>query len=76
MSFFHLWPILDIYIIFYMYTYKQNGELGYLYLDMVIFQYIPYLDRQIDRYIGKRNAPVELRKEPGSKLLTFPAAIY
>ena len=29
--------ILDIYIIFNMYTYKQNGELGYLYLDMVIF---------------------------------------
>ena len=28
--------ILDIYIIFYMYTYKQNGELGYLYLDICL----------------------------------------
>ena len=28
--------ILDIYIIFYMYTYNQNGELGYLYLDIYL----------------------------------------
>ena len=28
--------ILDIFIIFYMYTYNQNGELGYLYLDIYL----------------------------------------
>ena len=42
--------ILDIYIIFYMYTYNQNGELGDIWIYIwVIFQHILYIDRRIDR---------------------------